>query len=177
MRFCFSIFNIKSLTIFTTIILIFSIGNKNILQENRNTNDIEKVSNTIILKENNEWKLEIPKINLDASICEGTSSDVLNKYIGHFEETQKENGNIVLAGHNRGYKVNYFQRLKELEKGDIVFYTYLGNKRKYVINEKNIIKDTDVNVLENTEDNIITLITCVENMPELRRCIKAIQTN
>ncbi len=177
MRFCFNIFNIKSLTIFTTIILIFSIGNKNTLQENRNTNDIEKVSNTIILKENNEWKLEIPKINLEASICEGTSSDILNKYIGHFEETQRENGNVVLAAHNRGYKVNYFQRLKELETGDIVFYTYLGSKRKYVINEKNIIKDTDVNVLQNTEDNIITLITCVENMPELRRCIKAIQTN
>ena len=108
MRFCFNIFNIKSLTIFTTIILIFSIGNKNTLQENRNTNDIEKVSNTIILKENNEWKLEIPKINLEASICEGTSSDILNKYIGHFEETQRENGNVVLAAHNRGYKVNYF---------------------------------------------------------------------
>jgi LPXTG-site transpeptidase (sortase) family protein len=121
--------------------------------------------------------LEIPKIDLVANVSEGTSSEVLNQYIGHFEETQKQNGNIVLAAHNRGYDVNYFQRLKELEIGDIVFYTYLGNKRKYVVNEKNIIKDTDVNILENTKDNRITLITCVENMPELRRCIKAIEVN
>lgn len=175
--FCFNVLNIKTLTIFTTIILIFSIGKQNVLQENRNTNDIKNVSNTITTKENSEWKLEIPNIDLEARIYEGTSKDILNRYIGHFEESQKENGNVVLAAHNRGYKVNYFQRLKELEIGDIVFYTYLGNKRKYVVNETKIIKDTDVKVLENTKGNQITLITCVENRPEYRRCIIGIEKN
>ena len=35
-----------------------------------------------------------------------------------------------------------------------------------------IIKDTDTYVIENTKENIITLITCVENKPELRRCVQ-----
>lgn len=74
--------------------------------------------------EEENWQLEIPKINLLAEISEGTDVDTLNQYIAHFEETAKENGNIGLAAHNRGYKVNYFERLKELEKGDSVFYTY-----------------------------------------------------
>ena len=36
-----------------------------------------------------------------------------------------------------------------------------------------IIKDTDIDVLENTEENILTLITCVENEPNYRRCVQA----
>ena len=40
----------------------------------------------------------------------------MEDYIGHFEETKKDIGNIGLAAHNRGYKNNYFQNLKELKK-------------------------------------------------------------
>ena len=58
-----------------------------------------------------------------------------------------------------------------------VFYTYKGIKKKYVINSKNIIKDTQWENLKNTKDNRLTLITCVENQPEYRRCIQAIELN
>ena len=40
----------------------------------------------------------------------------MEDYIGHFEETKKDIGNIGLAAHNRGYKNNYFQNLKELKQ-------------------------------------------------------------
>ena len=35
-----------------------------------------------------------------------------------------------------------------------------------------IIKDTDWTNLEESDGNIITLITCVENQPEYRRCVQ-----
>lgn len=132
-------------------------------------------TNENCLEENNEssWKLEIPKIELSAYIAEGTSEDVLNEYIGHFENTSKKDGNIALAAHNRGYKVNYFERLKELEIGDEVIYKFQGTIKTYKISSKNIIKDTDVEVLEKTDENILTFITCVENEPSLRRCLIA----
>ncbi len=38
-----------------------------------------------------------------------------------------------------------------------------------------IIKQTNWEYIENTKDNRITLITCVENMYEYRRCIQAIE--
>lgn len=120
-----------------------------------------------------EWKLEIPKIELSAQIEEGTSEEVLNEYIGHFENTSKSSGNIALAAHNRGYKVNYFARLKELEVGDKVIYTINDSIKFYQISSKNIIKDTEVEILEKTDENILTLITCVENEPSLRRCLIA----
>ena len=34
-----------------------------------------------------------------------------------------------------------------------------------------------VKFLEKTEENTITLITCVENEPEYRRCVQAIEEN
>ena len=71
-----------------------------------------------------------------------------------------------------GYPVNYFARIKELEKGDlIIYYTELG-KKIYEVEMVTIIRDVDWSYLEKTEENKITLITCVEDEPELRRCIQ-----
>lgn len=125
--------------------------------------------------ENFIWKIEIPKIELDAVISEGTSDEILNEYIGHFEETKKNIGNVGLAAHNRGYKVNYFKRVKELDIGDEISYTYGNNTRIYKVASKTIIKDSDWTKLENTEDNRLTLITCLEDEPEYRRCIQAVE--
>ena len=41
------------------------------------------------LENTNVWVLEIPKINLIANISEGTSKEVLENFIGHFEETRE----------------------------------------------------------------------------------------
>lgn len=134
----------------------------------------EKVENTDInkKKENAEWCLEIPSVNLKANIMESTTKEVMDDYIGHFEETSKDIGNVGLAAHNRGYKNNYFENLKQLKEGDKIYYKYQGVKREYLVIKHDIIKDTDWTRLENTNENTITLITCVENQPEYRRCIQ-----
>ena len=136
---------------------------ENVVNENTKDNLIPSV-----------WDLEIPKIGLKANIEESTTDEVLNRNIGHFIESEYIDGNVALASHNRGYEVNYFGRLKELDIGDKVIYTYGDIIREYEVISKDIIKDTNVEVLDNTKnkDNILTLITCVEDMPELRRCIK-----
>lgn len=154
----------------------FGYENNTVILENVISNELV-TTNRLEFPEN--WKLEIPKINLDAKIVEGTTDEILNKYIGHFEETGVLNGNIALAAHNRGYDVNYFERLKELNIEDKVYYTYGDIKKEYVVYSKEIIKDTNVEVLDEYQDgkNILTLITCVENMPELRRCIRCIEIN
>ncbi len=139
---------------------------------NLNTKDNE-IQDTKEIK----WKLIIPKISLEAEISEGTSKEVMDKYIGHFEETSKKNGNIGLAAHNRGYAVNYFSQIKLLKTGDEIIYKYYNFEKKYLVIENKIIKDTDWSYLQQTEENRITLITCVENEPEYRRCIQAIERN
>ena len=137
------------------------------LMENRdNINENQRVINSV-------WKIQIPSIGLIADISNGTDKETLNKYVGHFIETPIEEGNIALAGHNRGYDVNYFSRLKELREGDEIIYIHNEINRIYEVTKNKIIKDTDIDVLENTEENILTLITCVENEPNYRRCVQA----
>ena len=140
------------------------IENKN--QENNETEEIEK---------NTNWKIVIPKISLEAEISEGTRKEVMDKFVGHFEETTKTNGNVGLAAHNRGYPVNYFKNIKQLKEGDEINYKYYEYEKSYIVVENKIIKDTDWEPLENTKENRITLITCVENEPEYRRCIQAVE--
>lgn len=121
------------------------------------------------------WQIEIPKINLVAPIAEGTSANIMNEYVGHFEENPKNKGNIGLAAHNRGYKINYFQNLKLLQKGDLIIYTYNGEISKYSVNELGIIKDIDWSKLESSSQDKLTLITCLEDEPEYRRYIQAVK--
>lgn len=158
-----------------------SYSEQNIINNTTNTNRDALSQNTLKDKsaESNKikWKLEIPTIELCAEIQEGTTPEILNEYIGHFEETAKIKGNIGLAAHNRGYNVNYFSRIKELEKGDEIFYSYKGIRIKYVVDKKEIIDDTNWKVLENTNENKITLITCVENQPTYRLCVQGIKSN
>ena len=118
-----------------------------------NINQKTKDQNNQTLKETEEnkrkelnWKIIIPKISVEAEISEGTSGEVMNKYVGHFEETSKSIGNIGLAAHNRGYEVNYFAQLKKLKQGDEIIYKYYDFEKTYTIVENVIIKDTDWSV-------------------------------
>lgn len=152
--------------------------NKETKEENNNQQNNYSIINTKDKKEDTKeikWKLKIPKISLEAEISEGTSKEVMNKYIGHFEETSKKSGNIGLAAHNRGYNVNYFEQLKLLKKDDEIIYKFYDFEKIYKVQKNIIIKETDWTYLENTEENKITLITCIENEPEYRRCIQAIE--
>lgn len=119
------------------------------------------------------WQIEIPEISLIAYISEGTTKEILNQYVGHFENTSKEQGNIGLAAYNRGHDVNYFKDLKLLKEGDEIRYKHNEFEKIYEVEKCRIIKDTEWKYLEQTEDNMLTLITFVENEPKYRRCILA----
>ncbi len=156
---------------------------ENIEKNVEDNTEIGKIGNDLItvpeavVKKNIIWKIEIPSISLKADISEGTTKEVMDKFVGHFTNTSKKKGNIGLAAHNRGYSVNYFQNLKKLKKGDEIIYQYDKFKKIYIVDKILIINDTDWEKLENTEDNIITLITCVENEPLYRRCIQGIEAD
>ena len=126
-------------------------------------------------KENYKWQIEIPQIGLEANIAEGTASQTLDYYVGHFEETGTILGNICLAAHNRGYLNNYFEHIKDLKKGDIAYYTYYGIQKIYKIDQLLIIDDKNWDVLESSTKSELTLITCMEDKPHLRRCLKAVE--
>lgn len=127
-------------------------------------------------KENKKhiWQIHIPKIDLIADIEEGTTQSVIAKYVGHFSKTSILNGNVGLAAHNRGIGVaSYFKNIKDLELGDEIIYQKDEEIKRYKVIENTIIDERDWTYLEETNDNRITLITCVENQPQFRRCVQA----
>ena len=74
-----------------------------------------------------------------------------------------------------GYQINYFENLKNVKKGDEIKYKYENFEMIYLIDKIEVIRSTDWSHLENTDENKITLITCVENEPNFRRCVQGIE--
>jgi len=117
--------------------------------------------------------LSIEKIGLSATVKEGTSNQTLLEYIGHIEETATYDGNIGLAGHNRGCENSYFARINELEVGDIIKYKTKFYDRIYVVDNIQVIYETDWSLLQSTDENKLTLITCIAGKKEQRLCVQA----
>ena len=126
--------------------------------------------------ENINTYLSIPSINLyNVKIKNGIDESTLNDYIGHFPNTSNWDGNIGLAAHNRGYKNNFFSKIKYLENGDEIVYNVNNNIKKYKVEKKIEIDSYDWSYLKNTNDNRITLITCVENKENKRLVVQGIE--
>lgn len=117
--------------------------------------------------------LTIEKIGLKATIKEGSDSSILKDYIGHIENTATYDGNVGLAAHNRGNQYSYFARINELENGDIITYRTKFFTRNYKVDNIQSILETDWSLLQDTEQNRLTLITCIANKRVQRLCVQA----
>lgn len=118
--------------------------------------------------------LRIPTINLKVTAFDGDTFTAMKKGVGHLPSTSCWNGNIGLVGHNRGTN-DYFGDLKNLEIGDEMTYTTNLGTRTYIVKSITKISDTDWSRLQYTSDNRLTLITCVEDVPNKRLCIQAVE--
>jgi sortase A len=109
--------------------------------------------------------VEIPAINVNLPIYHGTSHEVLQKGIGHMQNTSLpiggESTHSVLTGHTGIPSAKLFTDLNRLEKGDMFYIHVLGEVRAYKIIKKYIINPNDTNSLKvyNGED-YVSLITC-----------------
>jgi len=144
-----------------------SVIKNEIIVQSKYTNKAE-----VLRSDGSVGTLKISEIDLNVKVYDGTTASSMKKGVGHFTDTSYWNGNIGLAGHNRGVN-NYFGKLKKLSKGDIITYkTELGT-RKYEVYYVGQIGVTDLSRLNASNENIITLITCVEDQPLLRLCVQA----
>ena len=114
--------------------------------------------------------LSIPKLKLTVKVYEGETLENMKNGLGHFEFTSAWDGNVGIAGHNRGVP-SAIGAMKDLANGEKVIYTTKYGTRTYEIFDKQQIPDTDYSVLGWSETNILTVVTCVEGVPNLRRAI------
>ena len=139
---------------------------------------LENIEQDIIHYDDEIGTLTIPDILLDnAPIRESVELSTLSETIGHFPSTSIYEGNVGLASHNSGSQGDFFKNLKKIKIGSEIFYqTNYGTKR-YVVTTKQIISEEDWSYLQETEDNRITLITCVSGQKDKRLCVQAIESS
>ena len=116
--------------------------------------------------------ISIPKLDVTAKVYEEESLDNLKKGAGHFKSTSCWDGNVGFAAHNRG-TVGFFGQIHTLVNGDKIVYTTKLGTRTYAVFSVEKISETDYSKLGRTDENIVTLITCVNDVPELRWCVQA----
>lgn len=174
------ILSIIAIIVFITIVIGAFLYSKNneLVDVNTIVTD-SKYENIIYDEVEDVWNeevlgiLSIEKIGLKATVREGTSNEVLTQYIGHIEGTATYDGNIGLAAHNRGGDFAFFARINELEEGDSIKYQTKFYTREYKVDNIQTIYETDWSLLEPTEENKLTLITCITNRRPQRLCVQA----
>lgn len=166
------IFLLLMLSITTLIIYKNSLNNENNLSEEE---ILDEKTEEILTEENSDiiGHLKIDSINLNAPIKDGTEMSTLKTAIGHFKDTAYFDGNICLAAHNRGYNQNFFERLNEVKEGDKVEYITKYTTQVYYVTEIKEVEETDLSVLNPTEQDQVTMITCIKNQKEKRLCVIA----
>lgn len=112
--------------------------------------------------------MEIPSIKLEQGIIEGITDDILNFYLGHFEGSAMpgEVGNFAVAGHRVSNYSEAFVNLYKAEIDDEIIVKANNKKYIYKITEMIVVAPTNIEVLDDTEEATITLVTCTVGAKE-----------
>jgi sortase A len=103
-------------------------------------------------------RIEIPRLDLDAVVFEGTSDGTLARGVGHLTHSAGPGGrgNVVLAGH----RDTFFRQLKGIRDGDVVTLTTPAGTFRYAVESTKVVEPTATEVLHPSPDATLTLITC-----------------
>lgn len=115
-------------------------------------------------------RIQIPAINVDAPIVQGDGWEQLKKGVGQHAGTPNpgKNGNLVLSAHNDVFG-EIFRDLDRLQDGDtIILFTNLDTYT-YVVRQTQIVEPTRVEVMAQTREPVVTLISCYPYMVDDQR--------
>ena len=106
-------------------------------------------------------EIRIPKIGLVHKVYEGVTLTVINKGPGHWPGSAMPGqiGNSVFAGHRTTYS-KPFNRINELVPGDEISFQTPDGTFVYRMTKFEIVKPTDVWIVQPTPDATITLFAC-----------------
>ena len=103
-------------------------------------------------------RLQIPKIDLDAYVLEGSGRKQLKLGVGRITTSAipGEIGNAVVTAH----RDTFFRHIVELKKGDEIIVRRNGERMVFQMTSNKVVKPSDVSVLRATDFPQLTLITC-----------------
>jgi sortase A len=102
--------------------------------------------------------LAIPSVALEVPVYASSSHLSLNRGAGTIDGMAypHEPGNIGISGHRDGY----FRALKDVRVGDTVLLRTLAGPRQFHVDGTRVVGKTDTSVLQETDEQRLTLVTC-----------------
>jgi len=102
--------------------------------------------------------LSIPSVGLKVPVYPSDSDLLMDRGSGVIDGMAypHEQGNIGIAGHRDGY----FRVLKDVQPGDKIILQTLEGPKNFVINATQVVEIDDLALLQDTEEQSVTLVTC-----------------
>ncbi len=103
-------------------------------------------------------EIRVDRIGLRTVITQGESDAILDLGAGHLADTPwlGQPGNVVLAGH----RDTVFRPLEQIRVGDVIEVTGHSAVVRYAVTSMKIVEPTDISVLDASDSNTLTLVTC-----------------
>ena len=128
-----------------------------------------KISRELYLRKllDNNINFEIPRLNIQVPVLEGTDSKALQVSAGHFEGTGAlGKGNYCIAGHNSTIYAEIFNDLDQVQIGDEMYLVDNDANRTrylYIVTEYKTVEPNQTDVLNDYGDNRLTVISCTDD--------------
>lgn len=103
-------------------------------------------------------RLEIPRVNISVIVLEGSDSTVLDVAAGHIRGTALPGaiGNVGIAAH----RDTFFRALQNIRENDRLTLKTSDGVFEYGVEGTEVVEPREVEVLHDTADAELTLVTC-----------------
>jgi sortase A len=117
-------------------------------------------------------RIQIPALSVDAPIVQGDGWEQLKKGVGQniASVNPGQNGNVILSAHNDVYG-EIFRYLDKLVPGDQVIIYTQQRQYVYIVDRTLIVEPTAVEVMANTGNPTVLLISCYPYLVDKQRIV------
>ena len=117
-------------------------------------------------------RIQIPALGVDAPIVQGDGWDQLKKGVAQHIGTPNPggNGNLILSAHNDVFG-EIFRDLDKLKTGDQVILFTDQRTFTYVVRQSQIVEPTQTEVMSQTKEAVVTLISCYPYVVDNQRIV------
>jgi sortase A len=103
-------------------------------------------------------RLDIPRLDISVIVIEGVRAATLRRAVGHIPGTALpgQQGNVGISGH----RDTFFRPLRNIRRDDMATLTTLAGEFRYRVVSTSIVRPDNIAVLNPTENQVLTLVTC-----------------
>ena len=103
-------------------------------------------------------RIEIARLGLSVMIMEGDDGKTLRRAAGHVPGTALpgQPGNVGITAH----RDTFFRPLRNIQMDDVITLTTLQGEYRYRVVSTKVVSPQDVEVLDSTGGEVLTLVTC-----------------